>query len=258
VTVLATRGFIDNSSETRTKLVLAFGPQGARTRIEHALSAWPDVTTQSDPSLQNLLSWGTGVRLLIAYCESVSPEQLERFKEFKRDAPDLLIVAVCERADRRTMRRLLDGGIDGFVFAENLEEALGPTVAAVFAGQMVVPRDMRDVVDRPSLSTRERQILSMVVIGLTNQEIADMTTWFKARTLEDHGHFRTVEPTIVLEVAFNNVMRSTRHASGFALRFPRILRIRQDKPVSEIDTLARVEEIYNTQPDKPIDNESSS
>lgn len=171
MTVLATRGFIDNSSETRTKLVLAFGPQGARTRIEHALSAWPDVTTQSDPSLQNLLSWGTGVRLLIAYCESVSPEQLERFKEFKRDAPDLLIVAVCERADRRTMRRLLDGGIDGFVFAENLEEALGPTVAAVFAGQMVVPRDMRDVVDRPSLSTRERQILSMVVIGLTNQEI---------------------------------------------------------------------------------------
>ena len=69
----------------------------------------------------------------------------------------------------------------------------------------------------------------------------------------DNGHFRTVEPLIVLEVAFNNVMRSSRHASGFALRFPRILRIRQDKPVAEIDTLARVEEIYNSQPDKPQD-----
>jgi len=89
--------------------------------------------------------------------------------------------------------------------------------------------------------------------GLTDQEIADMTAWFKAHTLEDHGHFRTVEPTIVLEVAFNNVMRSTRHDSGFALRFPRILRIRTDKPVAEIDTLKRVEEIYNSQPDKPID-----
>jgi DNA ligase-1 len=89
--------------------------------------------------------------------------------------------------------------------------------------------------------------------GLTDQEIADMTAWFKAHTLEDHGHFRTVEPSIVLEVAFNNVMRSSRHASGFALRFPRIVRIRQDKPVSEIDTLARVEEIYDSQPDKPID-----
>ena len=62
--------------------------------------------------------------------------------------------------------------------------------------------------------------------GLTDQEIADMTAWFKAHTLEDNGHFRTVEPTVVLEVAFNNVMRSTRHASGFALRFPRIVRLR--------------------------------
>ncbi|MGA8529175.1 MAG: ATP-dependent DNA ligase [Acidobacteriaceae bacterium] len=89
--------------------------------------------------------------------------------------------------------------------------------------------------------------------GLTDQEIADMTAWFKAHTLEDYGHFRTVEPTVVLEVAFNNVMRSIRHASGFALRFPRIVRIRTDKPVSEIDTLQRVEEIYSTQPDKPIE-----
>jgi DNA ligase 1 len=89
--------------------------------------------------------------------------------------------------------------------------------------------------------------------GLTDQEIADMTAFFKSHTLVDNGHFRTVEPLIVLEVAFNNVMRSSRHASGFALRFPRILRIRTDKPVAEIDTLQRVEEIYNSQPDKPIE-----
>jgi DNA ligase-1 len=92
--------------------------------------------------------------------------------------------------------------------------------------------------------------------GLTDQEIAGLTAFFKAHTLEDNGHFRTVEPILVLEVAFNNVMRSSRHASGFALRFPRILRIRTDKPVSEIDTLARVEEIYTTQPDKPVDESS--
>ena len=93
--------------------------------------------------------------------------------------------------------------------------------------------------------------------GLTDREIADMTAWFKAHTLEDFGHFRTVEPVVVLEVAFNNVMRSTRHASGFALRFPRILRIRTDKPVAEIDTLRRVEEIYNSQPDKPSEEPAS-
>jgi DNA ligase-1 len=87
--------------------------------------------------------------------------------------------------------------------------------------------------------------------GLTDVEIAEMSAWMMAHTLEDQGHFRTVEPLMVLEVAFNNIMRSGRHASGFALRFPRIVRIRNDKPVSEIDTVARVEEVYQSQVDKP-------
>jgi len=89
--------------------------------------------------------------------------------------------------------------------------------------------------------------------GVTDAEILELTAWLKAHTLEDHGHFRTVEPLRVLEVAFNNIMRSTRHASGFALRFPRIIRIRDDKPLSEIDTLERVEEIYQSQPDRPVE-----
>jgi DNA ligase 1 len=72
-------------------------------------------------------------------------------------------------------------------------------------------------------------------------------------TLEDQGYFRTVEPLMILEVAFNNIMRSGRHASGFAMRFPRIVRIRTDKPLEEIDTVARVEEIYQSQVDKPVE-----
>jgi len=87
--------------------------------------------------------------------------------------------------------------------------------------------------------------------GLTDAEIASMSAWMMEHTLEDQGHFRTIEPLMVLEVAFNNIMRSGRHASGFALRFPRIIRIRTDKPVSEIDTVERVEEIYQSQVDKP-------
>jgi len=89
--------------------------------------------------------------------------------------------------------------------------------------------------------------------GVTDAEIAELTEWLKTHTLENHGHFRTVEPLRVLEVAFNNVMRSERHASGFALRFPRILRIRDDKPVEEIDTLERVEAVFQSQPDKGIE-----
>lgn len=90
--------------------------------------------------------------------------------------------------------------------------------------------------------------------GLTDVEIAELSEWCRSHTLEDHGHFRTVEPLTVLEIAFNNIMRSTRHASGFALRFPRIVQIRRDKPLDEIDTVARVEEIYQTQPDKPVES----
>lgn len=89
--------------------------------------------------------------------------------------------------------------------------------------------------------------------GLTDAEIAEMSAWMMEHTLKDQGFFRTVEPLMVLEVAFNNIMRSGRHASGFALRFPRILRIRTDKPVSEIDTVERVEEIYQSQVDKPVE-----
>jgi len=93
--------------------------------------------------------------------------------------------------------------------------------------------------------------------GVTDAEIADLTEFLKAHTLEDHGHFRTVEPLVILEVAFNNIMRSTRHASGFALRFPRIVRIRTDKPLAEIDTVERVEEIYQSQVDKPVEEEGN-
>jgi DNA ligase-1 len=83
--------------------------------------------------------------------------------------------------------------------------------------------------------------------GLTDVEIAELTQWFLEHTLTDEGWRRQVEPRIVLEVAFNAVMRSDRHESGYALRFPRILRIRNDKSAEEIDTIERVREIFQKQ-----------
>jgi DNA ligase-1 len=83
--------------------------------------------------------------------------------------------------------------------------------------------------------------------GLTDVEIAEMTKWFLEHTIEDQGFLRVVEPKIVLEVAFNNMMRSDRHESGYALRFPRIVRLRPDKLAEEADTLERATEIYETQ-----------
>ena len=83
--------------------------------------------------------------------------------------------------------------------------------------------------------------------GLTDVEIAEMTKWFLEHTVDDQGFRREVEPKIVLEVAFNNVMKSDRHESGYALRFPRIVRLRPDKSPEEADTIERVEEIYRRQ-----------
>ena len=76
--------------------------------------------------------------------------------------------------------------------------------------------------------------------GLTDKEIAELTEYFKTRTVKDFGRVRLVIPDTVIEVAFDQIQRSTRHASGFALRFPRIVRLRPDKPVSDIDTLETV------------------
>jgi len=83
--------------------------------------------------------------------------------------------------------------------------------------------------------------------GLTDKEIRENTDFFLQTTVEDQGFRRIVQPKLVIEVAFNNIQRSTRHESGFALRFPRIVRIRRDKPVSDIDTLARVEGLFTSQ-----------
>jgi DNA ligase-1 len=74
--------------------------------------------------------------------------------------------------------------------------------------------------------------------GLTDVEIAELTEHFKQNTIVDHGRYREVKPEIVLEVAFDSIQPSTRHASGLALRFPRIKAIRRDKTVDAIDTLA--------------------
>jgi DNA ligase-1 len=74
--------------------------------------------------------------------------------------------------------------------------------------------------------------------GLTDVEIAELTEHFHQNTIRDRGRYLEVKPDIVLEVAFDSIQPSKRHASGLALRFPRIKAIRRDKTPDAIDTLA--------------------
>ena len=83
--------------------------------------------------------------------------------------------------------------------------------------------------------------------GLTDAEIDDMTRRMKELTVRDYGYRREVKPEVVIEVAFDSIQRSDRHDGGYALRFPRIKRIRTDKSVADIDTMDRVEKIFSGQ-----------
>jgi DNA ligase 1 len=79
--------------------------------------------------------------------------------------------------------------------------------------------------------------------GFTDEELRRLDRWIRDHTIDRFGPVRAVEPDLVLEVAFDSVHRSTRHKSGLAMRFPRIHRIRWDKPAAEADqveTLAKL------------------
>ncbi|HZZ57486.1 MAG TPA: ATP-dependent DNA ligase [Opitutaceae bacterium] len=100
----------------------------------------------------------------------------------------------------------------------------------------------RDVLSDVTFAVRDGDTGRLLTVGkaysgLTDEEIARCTQHFLEHTLEVRGRYRAVAPDLVLEVAFDSIRPSPRHQSGFALRFPRILRIRADKTPAEIDTL---------------------
>ena len=83
--------------------------------------------------------------------------------------------------------------------------------------------------------------------GLTDAEIEQLTGHFKATTVARHGPVHMVEPQVVLEIAFDRIQLSKRHKSGYALRFPRIARLRDDKTADQISTIDEVRRIYEGQ-----------
>ena len=95
------------------------------------------------------------------------------------------------------------------------------------------------------------RVVGKAYSGLTDKEIAEMTEHFLATTTQDLGRARIVRPDTVIEVAFDQIQQSERHDSGYAMRFPRIVRLRPDKPVQEIDTLDTVRAIAKGEREAP-------
>ena len=82
--------------------------------------------------------------------------------------------------------------------------------------------------------------------GLTDEEIRRLDAWIRRNTKERFGTVRSVEPIQLFELAFEGIASSPRHKSGVAVRFPRILRWRTDKPVAEANTLADLQQLLVT------------
>jgi DNA ligase 1 len=123
------------------------------------------------------------------------------------------------------------------------------TIDCVVVGVEVGHGKRHGVLSDYTFAVRDTENDRLVTIGkaysgLTDAEIAEMTRWFEAHTIGHFGRYRQVEPTVVVEVAFDVIVRSTRHQSGFSLRFPRIASLRPDKPADEIDTLETVRALY--------------
>jgi DNA ligase-1 len=103
------------------------------------------------------------------------------------------------------------------------------------------------VKDDDNNSVSKLRTIGKAYSGLTDDEIHQMTKRLKKIMTKNEGIRIIVKPEIILEVAFDSIQKSNRHDSGFALRFPRIKNIREDKSVSDIDSLQKVKQIYEKQ-----------
>ena len=101
------------------------------------------------------------------------PSPCDDIRAVRDDAPDSALVVVSPPARGNDIRRALRAGAHGVVFDAQLDATLSVAVDAAWAGMAVVPREARHHVERPVLSLREKQILNLVVTGLTNRQIAE-------------------------------------------------------------------------------------
>ena len=109
--------------------------------------------------------------LVVAFGRGIT-ERDQQMRRLRKSLPGTHLVAVIPEDSRRGVRRALEAGADGVVFETEVEATLTLTVRAVLAGQTAVPAAARHEVDRPTLSGREKQVLGMVVVGMTNKAIA--------------------------------------------------------------------------------------
>lgn len=153
--------------------------------------------------------------IVIFACDVDRPAEMTALRRLRRDHRTLAIVVVSPQSTATAVRRTLDAGADALVFEPEVAVALVASVRAVESGQSVVPRNLRAGVERPNLSHRERQVLTLVCDGRTNAEIAE-ALFLAESTIKSHMasiftklgvHSRKEAGAVFLDL--NSVMAST-------------------------------------------------
>jgi len=164
-------------------------PQGKkiRQRIESTLRG-----PEGGPELisvdggEELIDLGAAApEIAVLACDLDRPAEMAMLRRVRRKLPEMAIVVISSPATATGVRRGLDAGADAIVFEPLIESTLAVTVSAVGSGQAVVPRELRASVQRPTLSHRERQVLTFVCEGLTNSQIAEQL-FLSESTVKSH------------------------------------------------------------------------
>lgn len=190
-------------------MVLGARSKTTRERIETALGRTDDcgplLFIDASAKLADL---DLETPIIILVCDLDRPAGMATLRRVRRELPEPAIVAVSAPATATGVRRGLDAGAAAIVFEPMIESALAVTISAVGSGQAVVPRELRASVQRPTLSHRERQVLTYVCEGLTNAQIAEQL-FLSESTVKSH-----------LSSAFSKFgVRSRREAAALFIEF---------------------------------------
>ncbi len=191
-------------------VVLAPQSSEIRQRIEAELqNSKGDSVPLFVEAAEELIALGAAApEIAVLVCDLDRPAEMAMLRRVRRKLQQLAIVVVSPPATATGVRRGLDAGADAIVFEPLIESTLAVTVRAVGSGQAVVPREMRASVQRPTLSHRERQVLTHVCEGLTNSQIAEQL-FLSESTVKSH-----------LSSAFAKFgVRSRREAAALFLEF---------------------------------------
>jgi DNA-binding NarL/FixJ family response regulator len=142
-------------------------PEFTVSLLEDRAQLW----TRVEPLLPPRSTDETACAIGLVGWSAATGEEIAGLPALRDKHPGPLVAVVGEPPGARGARAVA-ARLEGAVLASELDRTLLPTLWAVAAGQCVVPRSVRQIVDRPPLSPRERQILAMVVIGFSNAEIA--------------------------------------------------------------------------------------